>query len=77
MSEVIGYKKIKKCRKNHRCFWCGELITKGQPYVRWCWVDGDLETIKVHPECRDAWNRVADEEGGFYETMPYEHERPS
>ena len=73
--EVIGYKKISKCRKEHTCYWCGEKIEKGQSYRRWCWVDDGLEEIKVHPECADAWSSAAEEEGGFYETMAYENER--
>jgi len=72
---VIGYKEIKRGRKNRACFWCGQIIELGQPYVSWCWVENGIERINVHPECRDAWHKVADEEGGFYETMPYEHAR--
>ena len=73
--EAIGYKEIKKCRKNHTCFWCGETIKCGESYRRWCWADDGLEEIKVHPECGHAWNEAANEEGGFYEAMPYEHKR--
>ena len=46
--EAIGYKEIKKCRKNHTCFWCGETIKCGESYRRWCWADDGLEEIKVH-----------------------------
>lgn len=75
--EVIGYRNIRKCRKNHICFWCGEKILKGDPYTRWAWVDGSIDVVKVHPECRDAWNKASDEEGYPYEAIAYEHKRGS
>lgn len=76
MSEALGYTKVKKSRKTHNCFWCGQKIERGQPYSHWCWDDdGDKERIKVHPECEDAWNETSRREGGQYCTMPYDHER--
>jgi hypothetical protein len=76
MSETIGYTKVKKSRKDHTCYWCGELIAKGSPYARWAWVDDGISTTKVHPECEAAWGEIAAEEGGYYEAMPYDNERP-
>lgn len=70
MSEVIGLTTIKKSRKPHNCWWCPEKIEKGESYIKWACTD-PLQTIKCHPECRDAWNN----QGGWYECGPYEHER--
>lgn len=52
-------------RKQHDCWWCAEPILKGQRYARWTWAeDGVLSMVKCHLECRDAWRRLAHEEGG-------------
>lgn len=44
--------KTVKCRKPHRCVWCGELIEAGQ-YAQYtvgvC--DNDFQTDYMHPEC--------------------------
>jgi predicted nucleic acid-binding Zn-ribbon protein len=64
-------------RKQHRCTWCGEHIEKGDTYVRVSGVfDGDLQTSKFHPECDDACTEEARYEGGSFEFMPYDNERP-
>lgn len=58
-------------RKTHRCWWCGEPIEKGDTYCKWACMDGGtVATIKVHPECRDAWYSLPPidaEEVGFAE----------
>jgi len=47
---------VKKARKSHTCWWCGEQIEKGHPYIKWVNVDGnDFFQVKVHPECQKAW----------------------
>jgi len=76
MAEAIGYTEVKAARKPHDCWWCAEPIAPGESYVRWVWVDyPSFDTVKCHPECRDAWSIVTDQEGGFYSTMPHEHTR--
>jgi hypothetical protein len=51
--------KVKKSRKPHACWWCGDEIEKGSSYVKWCWNSYDnLDTVKVHPECREAWSSL-------------------
>ena len=50
---------IRKARKAHRCFWCDELIAKGETYHTWtCFDAGDILVIKVHIECHAAWNTL-------------------
>ncbi len=74
--EVIGLTYVKKCRKNHSCFWCGETIERGSPYSWWLWVEsGTIEKIKCHPECHDAWSDASEYEGDIYYCIPGEHER--
>ena len=73
--EVFATKIGTKARTKKLCFWCGESINPGDLYDQWTWADDHIERIKVHPECRKAWNDAAAEEGGFYETMPFENQR--
>ena len=75
MSQLGTTITVKKCRRDHLCFWCGEKIDKGTSYKKWTWEGGELMTIKTHPECLAAWNRASEQEGGPYETGPYEHKR--
>lgn len=43
---------IAKCRKPHRCHWCGERIEIGQPAVRIVGIwEGDFGHCHWHPEC--------------------------
>jgi hypothetical protein len=71
---VIGYKPSIKARKFHTCYWCGERIKKGEQYARWAWVEnGVVDSIRVHPECKDAWHAAAEEEWGYYKTGPGDH----
>ena len=74
--EVLGCRTVTKSRLEHTCYWCGESIPIGSTYDLCVWAqDGELDVIKTHPECQEAWHKAADEEGGYYETMPYEHKR--
>lgn len=48
-------------RKNHKCYWCGEVIEAGTKYSRWTWVDaGSASTVRAHLECATAWNTLDD-----------------
>lgn len=56
---------INAARKTHHCSWCGELIEAGQSYCRYRWFDcGDVGTVKMHPECIKALDKVVSQEGG-------------
>jgi hypothetical protein len=77
MSMLGDLVNVKKCRRNHVCWWCGTTIPKGTSYDRWTWEeDGSVSTIKCHHECRKAWNKEADAEGGQFYVVFGEFERP-
>lgn len=49
-----------KARKRHACYWCGQAILPGEEYIHWAWFDrGRVDAVQVHPECWEAWNRLA------------------
>jgi len=55
---------VVSARKAHGCSWCGERIEVGGAYVRYRYFDGrDAGTVKEHPECYDAMQRLCAEEG--------------
>lgn len=63
-------------RKTHRCQWCWQCIEVGTKYRRYRFYDGgDVGTVKMHPECHDAMQVAAAEEGGCVEWTPGQ-ERP-
>jgi len=56
---ILGEVTTQKAAKEHTCCWCGELIFQHETYVKWLWKDGrDLQSVKVHTECRKAWNSL-------------------
>ena len=56
MSHVVGRAQERVARKQHVCYWCGELILPMERYTRWAWADeGTVDTVKVHVECNAAW----------------------
>lgn len=56
MSTELTSKDIKKCRKKHRCGWCGEWIEAGDPaHYRSGIYEGDFFTEYMHPGC---WNAL-------------------
>lgn len=58
-------------RSQHRCDWCWERINLGEPYRRYRYfADGDVGTVRMHPECYDAMQQAAREEGGWIEWTP-------
>lgn len=66
-----------KAAKVHECCWCGQKIEPGETYRRYRWWNtGDAGTAKLHPECYEAMLEAADEEGGWFEWMPGDGERP-
>jgi hypothetical protein len=78
MSHQTDTEHIQSSRKPHICDWCGQRINVGEPYARWRWfINGDAGTGRAHPECREALDEAAKEEGGFYEFSPGDNERPS
>ncbi len=57
--------------KQHRCSWCWQFIEIGDQYKRYRFFDGgDAGTVKMHPECFDAMQEEAAEEGGYFEWTP-------
>ncbi len=57
MSTWLKNKSV-KCRKPHRCHWCGETVEKGELAQYQAGVtDGDMWGIYFHPECYDALRR--------------------
>jgi hypothetical protein len=65
-------------RKPHRCTWCWQLIGAGETYTRYRYYgsDADAGTVKAHPECYEAIQDAASEEGGMIEWTPGQ-ERPA
>ena len=60
-----------KARKMHVCCWCAERIEIGEEYRRYRWFSyGEAGTVKLHPECYDAMQDAAYEEGGYFEWTP-------
>lgn len=67
-----------RARIRHRCEWCWQYIEPGEQYIRWRYFsDGDAESVKMHPECRnDLDAEIEAQGGGYYEWTPGEFERP-
>ena len=54
MSVELTSKQV-KCRKKHRCDWCGEVIEASyEAHYRTGIHDGEFFTEYMHPECWDA-----------------------
>lgn len=65
-----------KARKTHRCSWCDQRINSGETYHRYRWFDGsDASTVKMHPECHEASDRLSKQQGGYIEFEPGEYTR--
>ena len=55
MSDYYLRDKIVKCRKRHRCAWCGQWINDGESaFYRVYRFDGEFLTDYQHPECHEA-----------------------
>ena len=66
-----------KAKKRHRCDWCWQSVDAGETYKRYrYYAHGDAGTVKMHPECHDAMQVEANEEGGWFEWTPGQ-ERPA
>lgn len=63
-----------KAKKKHVCDNCGEQILAGEIYNRWASFDDSVSTNKMHPECLKSLQDNS--EGGFFEYIPYDGERP-
>lgn len=77
MSQIGSTVEVKKSRRPHRCWWCGEAIEVGTAYVWWAWYEDGFTRVKVHPECREAWHEMSREEGYPVEVMFGEFDRPA
>lgn len=70
----VSTKTTPTAQKTHRCTWCNEEIKPGEEYIRFDGIcDGRSATVKMHPECRDAENREAEEVGSRYWMEPNHH----
>ena len=66
-----------KAQKKHRCEWCWQFIEVGETYKRYrFYADGDVSTVKMHPECYEVMQDEASNEGGWLEWTPGQ-ERPA
>jgi hypothetical protein len=43
------------------CDLCGEIITKGTRYLRWCSVEDYIGQSQAHEECEDEWHKYSDD----------------
>ena len=74
MSVVLTNKTV-KCRKNHKCGWCGDQIDyDDQAHYRSGIYDGEFFSEYMHPECWDALGR-SDMSLVDYEFSPMEQQR--
>ncbi len=70
MSAATATETHKAC-KRHGCDWCAEAIEVGAEYRRYRWFSyGEVGTVRTHPECFDAMQDAAREEGGWFEWTP-------
>ncbi len=55
MSVDMLLEKQVKCRKTHRCVWCGETIEAGKtvPFCKYVF-EGRIQSDYYHPECWQA-----------------------
>lgn len=52
MAEFFRFNKIKKTRKDFRCFACGDIIPKGSNAYAWVSKDnGTVDTSRLHDKC--------------------------
>lgn len=68
MSASTDLQIIKAAKKKHRCSYCGHAILLGETYKRYRYFDGgDAGTVKIHPECLDAFNELdpSEQQDGF------------
>jgi hypothetical protein len=67
----------RRARKQHACSWCGQKIEAGDSYDNQAVIfEGEMCVNKFHPECGEAAQEAGREEGGCFEFMPGENERP-
>ncbi len=77
MSGAMTEPTTQHARKRYPCEWCGESINIGDEYTRYRWFSyGDAGTCKMHPECYEAMQAEAEQEGGWIEWCPGDQERP-
>ena len=76
MMSYASPRETHKAAKQHRCDWCWQFIEPGETYRRYrCYSDDNACTVRMHPECFDAMQEAANEEGGWIEWAPGQ-ERP-
>ena len=67
---------IHTAKKVHSCSWCDQRIDTGESYFRYRWFDGgDAGTVKLHPECKQAWDDLAAIDGQDLEVYPGQYPR--
>ena len=64
-------RQVKQSRKQRKCDWCWEVITKGDPYIAaFGTFEGDTYKSQYHPECADAMHRFCNEVLMYGEPIP-------
>ena len=78
MSYLLLEESTPVARTPHRCTWCGQGIEPGSPYKNQRGTyEGRFQVDKFHLECNKAAADECASEGGDWEFIPYENERPA
>ena len=75
---MLGEVKQVTTRKKAICVWCGETIHPGEKSHVWTWIeDGHPGTVRVHPECHEAWDGTIRDYDNIAVIEPYSYHRGS
>ena len=72
MSDIQLRSRQVRCKKPHRCDWCGERLTPGEVAAYDCGIsDKEFYTRYLHLECQAALNNSDIDADDGYELMAY------